>query len=316
MTAQALTRGMTRPLARALARPVGADPYGGDGPLLIPGHLSPRVSLTRDADLWAPGPAGFRQVPAHQPWFDETGALVLQPPGDNMVRHSADPTRWTAGHLSIVPTGETDVLGLFTPARLVAVGQWGSWQHATAAITPYMTAGTTLGIDLWVRPGTSGRFSVQTTNFADVETGVYGPITGPYTIFGQDTATVTATEMFPGVWRVRLLFGSLVVGSPPWFHISVGHGSDTDGDYLEVLGAQVSSPAVFGSFIVTGGAAVSRPGDDAVYTPPAPEDIHLVGTAWDGTAHPEGAPLVLANPSAPVTLPAGRWSRAWATPAA
>jgi len=64
--------------------------------------------------------------------------------------------------------------------------------------------------------------------------------------------------------------------------------------------------------IETAGSAVTRAADVLTHTPPAAQDIKLIGTAADGTVYTAGAPLIYANQTTEWTCPAGLWSEIWA----
>jgi|GEM_PF-2490631 len=310
--------GPTRSMTRSFTRPATRSRHGLTETVWIVrnGALSPAASFSRASSAtWWTGSA-FHTFAQDVPRFDDQGRLVVMPGATELSAYSIAPLLWVNVGATKSATGDTEVLGLFSPARIASQGA--SWHITRCVSVGAGSAGDVFAIQMIYSAGTSGtgRLSIR-NGTTGLETVVEGTIGSLATAF-EEAGAVAFSEvpLGLGVYALRGLL-TLAADAPGTLGIGFGPWTAVTGQDVLVYGGSVRKlPVLEEDWIVTDGASATRAADVLTYTPTETEDISLVGTAWDGTAYPEGAPLVLAHQAAPLTFPAGRWSRAWATPAA
>ena len=286
-------------------------PAGGTTYLFQSGAVQAAASFSRASTATLKAANGtFSSFSVDAPRIDNSDHILIMPAATEHQAYSTDPTQYSSQQSGVVTSeGSTGVLipGSGASARVASSGS------ATSGAKLSDKSGIQAD-EVWIQTvfyeaGTSGELRYHASSFAVL--GDIGSSLG-FSNWGGTFSVSFTDEIWSGaIRRLDIQATALTNTSLSAF---LGPNSTTAGEDIIIHGASLrrQQANMDLEWIETAGSAVTRAADVLTHTPPAAQDIKLIGTAADGTVYTAGAPLIYANQTTEWTCPAGRWSEIWA----
>lgn len=241
------------------------------GPTLHPGIAITRAStgtrITATGQIETIGVDAARFD--HDPVSNAPLGLMAEAQATNLVDHAvADTTDWS-NLLCTVSTLSLNEMGLF-PGLQVASG--GATWHRVNVTTGAWTSGTSYRVKAWFKAGSSGRMLLNLRNVDEGNESTVSGNIGAFTVANSSAGTVSSIDevvLANGVRVVELTFvpaADTAIGQ-----LGIGPGSNTAGEDVILLGAQIEAGIDATSLILSSGTAATRNADG------------IVLNAWTGT---------------------------------
>lgn len=226
---------------------------------LVPSSL---LSCTRASSGWASDTLGQFYEFAPNALRITNAGLIIEPERTNDVLYSINANQWATNGTTLADSGVDVTLGDISFQKVQISSTGGTWNSAIARAFYSMTSGDKVALTYYFMEGTSSKarlniFNGTTSSYVSGNIGslvIHTQSAGNITDLVQTSFTVGSDT----IYKVTFVFEA---GSSADYRFEIGPFSDTTGETVFALGAQLEAGETATSFIKTTGASATRSAD-------------------------------------------------------